>query len=204
MILQQVWVQPQHQKAPFYSNRTITSDFRGTEPCMRDIFFCAFHLLDPLEGEEAIHFHQCMKHPGKGLLPTASVALHRTPCMCCLILVPCNHILRRRRSYKTFMHISNIQQLSINILINHTRKKNNTKGKRKERYQQLGSTTDWSLEGSLQSFHPSEATRSAMYVLEKTTVAQAPQALPSHTLPVPPITHFTKENPVFSSTDCLP
>lgn len=64
--------------------------------------------------------------------------------------------------------------------------------------------TNWSLEGSLQSFHPSGATTSDMYVFEKTTVEKAPQALPSHTFPVPRMVQFTNENPVSSFIDCLP
>lgn len=43
-----------------------------------------------------------------------------------------------------------------------------------------------------------------MYVLAKTTLAYGPQARPSHTRPDPSMLQFTKENPVFSSIDCLP
>ena len=94
--------------------RIITSDFQGTEPCMRDIFFCIFLGQDPLEWKQAIRFHQCMKHSGIGLLPTASIASHMTPCMCCLILVPCIHTPRRRQSYK-YQVSTNIHQFSIQI-----------------------------------------------------------------------------------------
>lgn len=69
---------------------------------------------------------------------------------------------------------------------------------------EVGSTTDWSLVGSLQSFQPSEETTSDMYVFEKTTVAYDPQARPSHTLPLPSTLQFTNEKPEISFVESLP
>lgn len=62
----------------------------------------------------------------------------------------------------------------------------------------------WSLEGSLQSFHPSAAMTSVMYVFEKMTVAEAPQARPSHTFPEPLMVQLMKAKPVSSLPVCLP
>lgn len=53
------------------------------------------------------------------------------------------------------------------------------------------------------SFHPSEEIILDIYVLEKTTDAYGLHARPNHTLPVPYILQFTKENPVFSASDVL-
>lgn len=64
--------------------------------------------------------------------------------------------------------------------------------------------TDWSLVESLQSFQPSEETTFDIYVLEKMTVAYAPQARPSHIFPLPTIPQFTNENPEFSFWEFLP
>lgn len=70
--------------------------------------------------------------------------------------------------------------------------------------EQKGSTTDESLVGSFQSFHPSGTTIAEKYVWEKTTVAYGPHARPSQIFPVPSMLQFTNEKPVFSVSDCLP